>query len=176
MEITNKFGRYTRGAWFDVVAILAGSLVLTFAFRLLGWENPMWAIIAFVLVYEPSACEVMDVALTRLYWTLWGCAGAVVILAVGGGRHWVLPLALGLGALAGVFLAPSLLARRMLLVTVAVVVGSTLMSSSSGLFVAVSRGLEVAVGSLVAAGISWISTRWVRRGNGRRRRRFVWDV
>jgi len=175
MEILKRLGeRYTRGAWFDVVAVLVGSLALGVGFWSIGRQDPMWAIIAFVLVYEPGEGEVLDAALTRLYWTVAGSVLAVIMLTVGGVQKWVLPASLTLAALLGVLWAPSLAARRVLLVTVALIVGSTLLQPSADLFIAIMRSLEVTVGCFLAAGVSWASSRWVRRGGPRRRRRFVW--
>lgn len=176
MEILKKLGeRYVRGSWFDVAAVLGGSLVLGAGFWSIGRQDPMWSIIAFVLVYEPGESEVMDAALTRLYWTVIGSVLAVILLTVGGAQRWVLPAGLTLAALMGIFLAPSLMARRVLLVTVALIVGSTLMEASAGMFIAITRSVEVAAGSVLAAGVSWVSARWVRRGGARRRKRFVWN-
>jgi len=176
MEIFRKLGeRYVRGSWFDVVAVFAGSLALGLGFWSIGRQDPMWAIIAFVLVYEPGESEVMDAALTRLYWTVIGSVLAVILLTVGGVQKWVLPVGLTLSALMGIFLAPSLMARRVLLVTVALIVGSTLMQASAGTFIAITRSVEVAVGSFLAVGASAVAVRWVRRGGARRRKRFVWN-
>ena len=175
MEIFKKLGeRYERGSWFDVAAVFAGSLVLGLGFWSIGRQDPMWAIIAFVLVYEPGETEVMDAAVTRLYWTVIGSALAVIALTLGGVQKWVLPASLTLSMLIGIFFAPGLAARRVLLVTVALIVGSTLMQPSADLFIAITRSVEVAVGSFLAVGISAASVRWVRRGGPRRRKRFVW--
>ncbi len=135
----------------------------------------MWAIIAFVLVYEPGEGVALGAALMRLYWTVMGSVLAVLMLTVGGVHVWMMPIGLGITALLGALWAPSLSARRVLLVTVALIVGSTLMQPSSGLFIALTRSIEVAVGSFLAVGLSWISVRWVRRGSTRRRKRFVWN-
>ncbi len=176
MEILKRLGdNYTRGAWFDVVAVLAGSFVLGVGFWSIGRQDPMWSIIAFVLVYEPGEGEVLRAALTRLYWTVVGSVLAVLLLATGGVQKWIMPAGLALAALIGVLWAPSLSARRVLLVTVALIVGSTLMEPSADLYIAITRSVEVAMGSFLAAGISWVSMRWVRRGGPRRRKRFVWN-
>lgn len=177
MEITRKPGEgYARGAWFDIVAVVAGSLALGVGFWSIGRQDPMWSIIAFVLVYEPGDGEVLNAALTRMCWTVIGSLLAVLLLTAGGVQKWVMPAGLAVAALIGGFWAPSLPARRVLLVTVALIVGSTLMQPSADLFIAITRSIEVAVGSFLAAGFSWISIRWVRRaGSGRRRKRFVWN-
>ncbi|GAT32155.1 fusaric acid resistance protein-like [Terrimicrobium sacchariphilum] len=174
MEILKKLGeRYVRGSWFDVVAVLAGSLVLGVGFWSLGRQDPMWAIIAFVLVYEPGEGEVLDHALTRLCWTVIGSVLAVAALTLGGVQKWVLPASLAIAMMLGIFFTPSLAARRVLLVTVALIVGSTLMQPSSDLFIAITRSVEVAVGSFLAVGVSAVSVRWVRRGGPRQRKRFL---
>lgn len=177
MEITKKLGgEYTLGAWFDLVAVVAGSLALSVGFWSIGRHDPMWSIIAFVLVYEPGEGAVLKVAVTRMCWTVIGSALAVILLTVGGVQKWIMPAGLAVAALIGMLWAPSLPARRVLLVTVALIVGSTLIQPSADLYIALTRSIEVVAGSLLAAGISWVSIRWVRRvGGTRRRKRFVWN-
>jgi uncharacterized membrane protein YccC len=138
------------GALFTVAAVLLGTLILGGVF----WSfdtDPMWAIISFVLVYDPDARGmVIRAGVERLLLTILGSVIAMAAVFAFGLHKWLLPLSLAITAcLCGTFLR-SRAGWRVALVTVALIVGSSLLQSSAGSYIAVVRSIEVSAGSLLA--------------------------
>jgi uncharacterized membrane protein YgaE (UPF0421/DUF939 family) len=135
-------------------AIALGAFLLGFLF----WSfdtDPMFAVIAFLLVFDSDMRAAIGDGLTRLWFTVLGTGIALVSIAVFGLHKWLLPLSLVVGALicaTFVFARP---ARRIVLVSVALIVGSSLLEPEQGLQIALTRALEVAVGSLLAIAFSF---------------------
>ena len=122
----------------------------------------MWAIITFILVYDPDVRTAVAAGFSRLALTILGSGLAMAVVFVFGLHKWVLPLSLTLSALVcGLFLR-SRSGWRIVLVTVALIAGSSLLQASAGPYIAVARSIEVTLGSLVAIGFSWLAA-WGRK-------------
>lgn len=138
----------------DAVALVVGALVMGVAFWSLGKTDPMWAIISFVLVYDPEA-RVLKTACLRLGGTIAGSALAIGVLAICGVEKWALPAGIAAAAvLCGIFQMPRPV-LRVVLVTVALIIGSAILQASLGPYIAVARSIEVTAGSLLAVVFSW---------------------
>jgi len=144
---------------YAAAAITVGTLVLGLVFWSTGAMNPMWAVVAFVLVYDPDAKTAYDSAVSRLLYTFLGCglsAGAIMLFGV---HRWLLPVCLGITVfLCGYFLRFRG-AWRAFLVSVVLVVGSSVMEPSHDMRIAGMRVVEVTAGSVLAVLLS-LPFRW----------------
>jgi uncharacterized membrane protein YccC len=142
-----------------LIAIPGGALLLGLFFWNLRNTDPMWAIVSFVLVYDPDMRAAISTGLWRLGHTVVG-SGIVLALIFAFGLHkWVMPASLAIGVLVcGVALRfhPS---WKTLLVTIALVAGSALLQPGTGTDVATLRAIEVTVGSALAIVFSWAAAR-----------------
>ena len=140
-----------------LIAIPGGALLLGLFFWNVRNTDPMWAIVSFVLVYDPDMRAAISTGLWRLGHTVVG-SGIVLGLIFAFGLHkWVMPVSLAIGVLVcGVALRfhPS---WKTLLVTIALVAGASLFQPGTGLDVATLRAIEVTVGSALAIVFSWVA-------------------
>ncbi len=146
--------RSSEAALTGLAAAVAG-VILGLIFWSFDSTDPMWAIISFVLVYDPDVRAARSAALSRLALTILGSALAMAFVLAFGLHKWLLPLSVAVaGAVCGMFLR-SRGSWRIVLVTVALIVGSSLMQPSLGSYIAVVRSIEVSSGSLLAVALSW---------------------
>lgn len=139
-----------------VLAIPAGALVLGLVFWNLHNTDPMWAIVSFVLVYDPDMRTARSVGLARLGHTVVGTVLALGLLFTFGLHKWLMPLSLAIGALICGLILRFEKTWRVLLVTLTLVIGASLYDPSSGVRVALLRAGEVFAGSLLAIVFSWM--------------------
>jgi uncharacterized membrane protein YccC len=144
--------------WFAVIAISLGAFLLGLTFWHFG-TDPMWALIAFVLVYDPDMRSVWNAGLARLWLTVLGTAIALACVYAFGLHKWLMPLSLALTALICGWLPNPRGAGRIVLVSVALIVGSSLLQPAEGVHIALTRALEVSAGSLLAIAFSSIVAR-----------------
>lgn len=145
-------------------AVSLGALLLGVTF----WSfntDPMWAIISFVLVYDPDVQSALKAGLSRLALTVLGSVLAMGAVYAFGLHKWVLPLSLALTALICSTFLRSRAGWRVVLVTVALIVGSSLLQPSIGPYIAVTRSIEVTGGSLLAIVFSALAARWNSRSS-----------
>jgi len=119
----------------------------------------MWAIVSFVLIYDPDMRAAISSGLWRLGHTVAGSAIVLGLISAFGLHKWVMPASLAIGVLVcGVALRfhPS---WKTLLVTIALVAGASLFQPGTGLDVATLRAIEVTVGSALAIVFSWVAAR-----------------
>ena len=142
-----------------IVAISLGAFLLGFVFWHLRGTDPVWAITSFVLVYDPDMRSALSAGFWRLGHTLLGTVLAVATISAFGLHKWLMPLSLALAA----FVCGTVLhfrnSWRVVLVSVALIVGASLLQPGSGLEIAFMRALEVTAGSLTAIGFSWAAAR-----------------
>ena len=139
---------------YAALAIPAGTFLLGFIFWHFPNVDPMWSVASFVLVYDPDMRVATSSGLARLGYTLLGTVLALAVIYVFGLHKWVLPLGLSVAALVcGLFLHFRG-SWRVVLVTVTLIIGSTLLQPQDGLQIALMRSVEVAAGSLVAIAFS----------------------
>ena len=79
--------------------ICLGTTFLWFLLRYLGDRNPVWAIISYIVVSDPSIEVARPAFLTRITHTLMGCIAGIVSLLIFGAADWTLPIALTATAL-----------------------------------------------------------------------------
>jgi uncharacterized membrane protein YccC len=146
--------------FYAVLAIPIGAFLLGFTFWNFHNTDPMWSIASFVLVYDPDMRTAMGAGLSRLAHTILGTLIAITSIYCFGLHKWLMPLSLAIGALiCGRFLHFRN-SWRVVLVTVSLVVGSSLLQPDAGLQIALTRALEVSVGSLLAIAFSWLVARF----------------
>lgn len=125
--------------------------------------NPMWAVVAFVLVYDPDTRTAYDSAVSRLIFTFLGCGISAVVVAVFGPHRWLLPVSLGVAMFVCGYFLKFRGAWRAFLVSVVLVVGSSIMEPAHDLRIALMRAVEVTVGCVLAVVLS-LPFRWFDRG------------
>jgi uncharacterized membrane protein YccC len=148
-----------------VLAVVLGSLLLGVAF----WSfetDPMWAIISFVLVYDPDVHAAWKAGVSRLGLTIFGSLLAMALVFALGLHKWLLPASLAITALLCWAFLESRVAWRIVLVTVALIIGSSLLQPSAGRYIAVTRSIEVTVGSLLAAAFALGAERFANGTRG----------
>jgi len=142
--------------FYAVLAIPTGTFLLGLLFWHVDGMDPMWAVTSFVLVYDPDMRTALSVGLQRLAYTLLGVVISILFLSIFGLHKWLLPASLAFA----VFICGACLgfrnAWRAVLITVCLIVGSALMEpAEAGSHIALTRALEVSVGSFVAIMLSW---------------------
>ncbi|MEO6847547.1 MAG: FUSC family protein [Chthoniobacterales bacterium] len=136
---------------YAALAIPAGTFLLGFIFWHFGNTDPMWSVTSFILVYDPDMRVAFSMGFGRLLHTLLGVLIAIIAIALFGGLHrWLLPVTLSFTALiCGLFLHFRG-SWRVVLVTVTLIIGSTLLDPTAGLHIALMRAVEVSTGSILA--------------------------
>ena len=123
----------------EAVALAVGALVLGVTFWSYQTTEPMWAIISFVLVYAPESRRVMAAALSRLLMTILGSLLAVGTVWAFGVHKWTLPVSVGAIALLCGLFRRNRGEQRVVLVTVSLIIGSSLLEATSGPYIALTR-------------------------------------
>ncbi len=147
----------------SVAAIFVGALVLGLVFWSVRGTDPMWAIISFVLVYDTDARAAAAAGWSRLGLTILGSVLAMGAVFGFGLHKWTLPVSLAVSAALCAGFLRSRAGWRVVLVTVALIVGSSILQPELGPYIAVTRSIEVACGSALAIAFSWIVSRWSAR-------------
>lgn len=142
-----------------VLAMALGSLLLGITFWSFG-TDPMWAIISFVLVYDPDVKAAWKAGTSRLGLTILGSLLAMGLVFALGLHKWLLPAGLAITSLICWAFLKTRVAWRIVLVTVALIVGSSLLQPSAGPYIAVTRSIEVTAGSVLAALFAMIVERF----------------
>lgn len=145
-----------------VLAVSLGALLLGLTFWSFDNTDPMWAIISFVLVYDPNAQAALRAGLSRLALTVFGSALAMASVFALGLHKWLLPVSLAVTTLVCATFLRSRSGWRIVLVTVALIVGSSLLQPDLGPYIAMTRSIEVTVGSLLAIAFSALVARFSR--------------
>jgi uncharacterized membrane protein YgaE (UPF0421/DUF939 family) len=142
--------------WRYVSDICLGTTLLWFLLRYLGDTNPVWAIISFIVVTDPTIEKAHPNFMARVMNTAIGCLTGVVFVTVFGATEWLLPVSLTATALVASLLRLS--NWRLATATAALVVSSAIIEHSSltGLEQALRRTVEVVLGSVTAVLISWL--------------------
>ena len=135
---------------YDALTIGLGALALGRIFWGWGHTDPMWAIVAFVLVYNPDPREAYGSGLSRMFMTLVGCVIAVVAISLFGLHKWLVPVTLGLTVFGCGYFFQFRGAWRTLLICVIIVIGTTLAHPGGEVGFAITRAIEVASGSALA--------------------------
>ena len=153
----------------DIRTLYAAFAVLigTFLLGLLFWHasdmDPMWAVVAFILVYDPDSRAAYDSAISRMCYTFLGGGISVCAILLFGLHKWLMPVGVAFTMFICGYFLKFRGAWRALLTCVALVIGASLTDPSGDVRIAVMRGVEVTAGSLLAVGFSllfvWFSSR-----------------
>jgi uncharacterized membrane protein YgaE (UPF0421/DUF939 family) len=141
--------------------ICLGTTFLWFLLRYLGDRNPVWAIISFIIVSDPSIEVARPAFLTRITHTLIGCIVGIVSIFIFGAVDWMLPIALTATALVCTLPIKRPSSWKLAPATAALVVASAIVHQSrlTALEEALRRTGEVALGSVTAVFLSWLFVR-----------------
>jgi len=153
---------------YAAVAVSAGTFLLGVIFWNSGNTDPMWAVAAFVLAYDPDPLAAYGAAISRMLYTLLGCAIAVGAIYLFGLHKWLMPLGLGFTVFVCGYFLRFRGGWRALLVCVALVIGSSLMEPAADVHIAATRGIEVGAGCLLAIALSLPFTTFDRLAKKRR--------
>ncbi len=115
----------------------------------------MWGIISFILVYDPDDQIILSTAFKRVVFSVFGSLLALGVLFAFGDHKWALPAGIVLVSFVVSLTLKSRSARRIVLVTAALIIGSSLMNPAIATYIAVTRSVEVFAGSLLAIAFSW---------------------
>lgn len=153
--------------FYAVLAVTVGTFALGLMFWHIDGMDPMWAVSSFVLVYDPDMKAALSAGIQRLALTLLGVVISIAMLYLFGLHKWVLPASLALSTLICGLLLHFRTPWRVVLITVCLVVGSSLIEPGDpGSQIALTRAFEVFVGSLVAILLSWaVAGIRARQGN-----------
>lgn len=143
--------------------MVVGVLLLGLIFWRVGGGNPIWAITAFVLVYDPDMKAALASGMNRLVQNLVGAVIAVMAVLLFDAHRWVLPVTLALSVLYCGFVLKFKDGWRALMVTVTLIIGSTLLAPHTELQLALMRAVEVASGGLLAVLLAWPYSWLLRR-------------
>ncbi len=146
-------------AAYMVLAVSLGALISGLIFWSFRSTDPMWAVIAFVLVYDPDLKTAISAGLARLGLTILGSVLALIAVFAFGLHKWLLPVSLAMATLVCALFLQTRASWRLVLVTVTVIVGSSLIQSAEGSAIAIIRSIEVTFGSLLAIAFSWLVAR-----------------
>lgn len=147
------------------MAIPLGAFLLGLVFWNLRGADPMWAIVSFVLVFDPNMRTARLIGLARLIHTAVGTGLALGLIFLLGVHRWLMPLGLGVAVLICGLILKFRGTWRVLLITVALVIGASLYNEATGVSVALLRGAEVFAGSLLGIGFSWVIS-WLSPDQG----------
>jgi uncharacterized membrane protein YccC len=135
---------------YAAVAITLGTFLLGFTFWHSANTDPMWAVAAFILVYDPDPRAAYGAGVSRMLYTLLGCVLSIGAIFLFGLHKWLLPVGLGVTVLICGYVFGFRGGWRALMVCVALVIGSSLIDPSGDVHIALTRGIEVAAGSALA--------------------------
>jgi uncharacterized membrane protein YgaE (UPF0421/DUF939 family) len=111
--------------------ICLGTTLLWFLWRYLGDTIPVWGIVSFIVVTDPSIEKAQPNFLSRVTNTLLGCIAGIIIVLVFGSADWMLPIALTITALACTLLIEGQSNWKLATATAALVLTSAIASHSS---------------------------------------------
>ncbi|MDE3179494.1 MAG: FUSC family protein [Acidobacteriota bacterium] len=146
--------------------ILAGTSIVWFTLRQFHDVNPLWAVVAVVVVSEPQFQGAVTAFKTRMLNTVVGCVVALAFLELFGLSSWSILLAMAASVLAGAYMISAHVVWRIAPVTVGIIMipGFTEGSHNFALDAALWRTGETLYGCAVAVGVAWVisetSSRW----------------
>lgn len=143
--------------------MVVGVLLLGLVFWRVGTGNPVWAVTAFVLAYDPDMKTALASGMNRLVQNLVGAVLAVMAILLFDTHRWALPVALAVSVLYCGFVLKFKDGWRALMVTVALIIGSALLEPHTEFQIALMRAVEVATGGFLAVLLSWPYSLLVRR-------------
>lgn len=138
------------------VNVTIATAIVWFSLRYVEDTNPIWAIASMVAASDPQPTEARKMFRARLINVLVGCAVGLVFLLIGGGKEWILPIALGVTVLVSSFVVRIKTMWRQAPITVAVVIAAGAVHSSTleGLGKGFHKVGEVIFGCLVGLLVS----------------------
>jgi len=134
------------------IRILVGAAIVWLIVRTIGHRDPLWAMISVTIVSEVQLDATVIAFRGRALNTLIGCAIGLGFLYIVGPASWSILLAMSSAVLVSTYSVQTLTAWRIAPVTVALVMTPGLLQSSrhAGTAIAITRVVEVLIGSAVA--------------------------
>jgi uncharacterized membrane protein YccC len=150
--------QYALSRWRYASDICLGTTLLWFLLRYLGDTNPVWAIISFIVVTDPTIEKAHPNFLSRINNTIVGCIAGIAFVMLFGSPEWLLPICLTATALIASLLVKGSSNWKLATATAALIVSSAIVDHSSltALEQALRRTAEVACGSITAVLFSWL--------------------
>lgn len=139
---------------FAALALPLGALLLGLVFWRVHDTNPMWAITSLVLVYDPDQRVALGSGLSRFMHTLAGALLAMAALWIFHPHRWILPVTLAIAILYGGLVLKFQGSWRVVLVTVTLILGRSLLEPGTEYQVVAFRAIEVMIGSALAVSLS----------------------
>jgi uncharacterized membrane protein YccC len=143
------------------VNVFIASAILWYLLRYVADTNPIWSIASMVAASEPQVKEAMRMFRSRIINVLVGCAVGLLVLVVGGGGDWKLPLAMAVSVLITSYVIHIQTMWRQAPITAALVIASGLLHHSklSGVEDGLHKVAEVLLGCLMGLCVSWLMSR-----------------
>jgi uncharacterized membrane protein YccC len=143
------------------VNVTIATTIVWFTLRYIDDTSPIWAIASMVAASDPQPIEARRMFRSRLINVLVGCAVGLLFLVIGGGKEWILPIALGVTVLVSSFIVRVKTMWRQAPITVAVVIaaGAVQNSTLAGLGKGLHKVGEVIFGCLVGLLVSLLMSK-----------------
>ncbi|MFI5132210.1 MAG: FUSC family protein [Chitinophagales bacterium] len=138
------------------VNVAIATTIVWFTLRYFEDSNPIWAIASMVAASDPQPIEARRMFKSRLINVLVGCVVGLLFLIIGGGREWILPIALAVTVLVSSFVIRVKTMWRQAPITAAVVIAASITHGSSvaGFEYGLHKVGEVIFGCLVGLIVS----------------------
>ena len=140
------------------VRILIGAGLVWLLVKSLGHRDPLWAMISVVIVSDAELGATVIAFRGRAVNTIIGCAVGLIFLYVLGPASWSILLAMSAAVLISTSSRYTVNAWRIAPVTVVLVMMPGILQGSrvAGTPIAITRTVEVLLGSAVAVIVSWL--------------------
>jgi len=134
------------------VRIMIGTALLLFIFRFLEAASPLWAVISLIIVTEPQMRLAWLAFRSRIINTFMGSLVGLAVIAMTGPAFWPLVPAIAFTALLSTYIDKAQQGWRLAPITTAIVLfgGMTARSTAGAMEIALSRSMEVFLGSAIA--------------------------
>jgi hypothetical protein len=123
--------QYALSRWRYASDICLGTTLLWFLLRYLGDTNPVWAIISFIVVTDPTIEKAHPNFLSRINNTIVGCIAGIAFVMLFGSPEWLLPICLTATALIASLLVKGSSNWKLATATAALIVSSAIVDHSS---------------------------------------------
>lgn len=143
------------------VNVAISTTIVWFTLRYIEDTNPIWAIASMMAASDPQPVEARRMFKARLINVLVGCGVGLLFLIIGGGKEWILPIALAATVLVSSFIVRIKTMWRQAPITVAVVIAAGAVQSSTlaGIGKGIHKVGEVIFGCVVGLLVSWLMSK-----------------
>jgi len=140
------------------IRILVGAGIVWLVVRSFGHHDPLWAMISVVIVSDVELDATVKAFRARALNTMIGCGVGLTFLYVFGTASWSILLAMAVAVLISTSTIYTINAWRIAPVSVVIVMMPGVLQGSrvAGTPIAITRTVEVLLGSAVAVIVSWV--------------------